>query len=61
MTGGKETGMTYRDIAKELKRRGEPEPYTRVLLLMLQEEYTTKKPLNWGNQAPDWIRREVKA
>lgn len=42
MTGRKETGMTYRDIAKELKRRGEQEPYTRVLLLMLQEEYTTK-------------------
>ncbi|MCG4525543.1 hypothetical protein [Intestinimonas massiliensis (ex Afouda et al. 2020)] len=53
--------MTYRDIAKELKRRGEQEPYTRVLLLMLQEEYTTKKPLNWGDQAPDWIRGEVKA
>ena len=53
--------MTYRDIAKELKRRGEQEPYTRVLLLMLQEEYTTKKPLNRGDQAPDWIRGEVKA
>ena len=61
MTGRKETGMTYRDIAKELQRPGEQEPYARVFRLMLREAYTTEEPLSWGDQAPDWIRGEVKA
>lgn len=53
--------MIYRDIAKELQRRGEQEPYARVFRLMLREAYTTEEPLSWGDQAPDWIRGEVKA
>lgn len=48
--------MTYNEIERRMRQRGDVGTVYKVYTLMRAEEEFAEQPVEWDSEAPDWAR-----